>query len=436
MHRRRPPGSHAASYGGSEARRDELQRTVAALDATVRIARVLGGQTDLATIVELVAKRGRTLVSARAFVVGLVRGPRVEIVAGAGDVPRDIVGREVSLEHSVVESALRRRRPQRLDDEVSHARLDEADAGRLGLPASAGLVVPLMFSGRAVGVLLALDRLADGPQFTADDERMLEAFAVSAGAAVTTAQSVATERRGQRLAAAEQERARWARELHDGTLQSLAGLRLGLSAARRSEDPAELDAAVGQALVALQDEIANLRALITELRPPALDQLGPKAALASLAARAAGNGLIVDARVSLAYEEHRRSKRHPPELETALYRIVQESLTNATKHGGASHAVVEVRERETAIEVTISDDGTGFDAAEPTRGFGLLGMRERAELLHGTLRIESAPGRGTVVRATLPVREEVDDDAIADIVPLRRAGDGPPGRPDPRMSAG
>ncbi|MGD0455180.1 MAG: sensor histidine kinase, partial [Solirubrobacteraceae bacterium] len=275
-----------------------------------------------------------------------------------------------------------------------------------GVKADGGLAVPLVFRGRTHGVLLALDRLHDGPAFSIEDERLLEAFAASAASAVATAQSIASEHSRQRLAAAEGERKHWARELHDETLQSLSALRIGLSTAGRSARPEALPEAVGQAVAQLEDAIANLRALITDLRPAALDELGVQAALEGLAERNARHGLEVDVSIDLHYEQGREPTRHAPEVETAIYRIVQEALTNAHKHGAAKRAVVEVTEQGATVQLSVRDDGAGFDpeAATETGGFGLLGMRERVELLSGKLLLDSAPGRGATVRASIPVQ--------------------------------
>ena len=225
---------HARRYSGSEARREELEQTVDGLGAMVEISRAIGGQTDLALILELVAKRGRALISARALVIELQIDEGLEVVAAAGELPVNLVGRQMALEGSLAEAALRTGGTQRLEDELNQARFNEHGLGRLGFDAEDGLIVPLVFRGQPLGVLVAVDRVAAGPRFTGQDERLLEAFATSAATAVSTAQSVATEQQRQRLAAAEQERARWARELHDETLQSLAALRIGLASA----DPA------------------------------------------------------------------------------------------------------------------------------------------------------------------------------------------------------
>jgi signal transduction histidine kinase len=258
--------------------------------------------------------------------------------------------------------------------------------------------------------------------FSAQQQSLLEAFAASAATAVATAQSAADERRVQRLAAAEAERARWARELHDDTLQGLGILRLTLGAAQRDGRPETIARVVGEALDQLGSDIANLRALITDLRPAALDQLGIEAAVMALVDRVKLLGLGVDVSVDLTYEQGRASTRYISELETAVYRIVQEALTNATKHGRAKRAVVEVHEDERNVRVAIRDDGQGFDPNEKATGFGLPGMRERAELLGGTLSIESAAGEGTTVTALLPVRRRSRTYGAAEVVGSDKTG--------------
>ncbi|HEX4189150.1 MAG TPA: GAF domain-containing sensor histidine kinase [Solirubrobacteraceae bacterium] len=393
---------HASRYTGASEHRDELQRTVDALEATTQIARAVGGETDPEVVLELVAKRGRALVSARALVIELERGAELEVAAGAGELPAGIVGHRVALSDTVAAHAIRTNQVQRLEDELNRARFDEHGIGRLGVASKGGLVVPLVFRGRSYGVLVALDRLDDGPSFSAEDERLLQSFATSAATAVATAQSVATERQRQRLAAAESERQRWARELHDDTLQSLSALRFGLSAAKRTDRDGELKEAVGQAVEQIEEAIANLRALITDLRPAALDELGLQAALEALAERTGRHGIAVDVSVELARERGLPPTRLAGDLETALYRIVQEALTNAHKHGEARRAVVEIHEDDICVHVLVRDDGKGFDPTAKTDGFGLLGMRERTAILGGELDVDSTPAGGTVVRARIP----------------------------------
>src|ERR1035441_5622030 len=409
---------HARRYTGSEERRVELQNTVCALDATIQIARALGVQTDLGAILELVAKRGRALVSARALVIELRRGDELEVAAGAGEIPPNLLGQRVKLQDTVASAALRSRQSQRLSDELNRSRFEQHGAGQLGLRAKDGLVVPLIFRNEAYGVVVALDQAEGG--FTAEHERLLEAFAASAATAVATARSAAEDRRRQRLAATEAERTRWARELHDDTLQSLGNLRLVLAAAQRSGEPGSMAAAVSQAMSQLESDITNLRTLITDLRPATLDQLGTEAAIRALADRLTRSGLELDVSVDLAYEQGRAQTRHIPELETAVYRIVQEALTNATKHGHAKRAIIEVTEDDRTVHATVRDDGTGFDPTHETEGFGLLGMHERAQLLGGTLAVDSSPGNGATVTVSFPVHRRRNGNGDARLAPLDR----------------
>ena len=395
---------HARRYTGASNRRDELERTVAALEAMTQIARALGGQTDLNVILELVAKRGRALVDARLLVIELVGAGNLVVAAGAGEMPDALLGRQMPMSESASSAALRTLRAQRLDEPLIRARFDEHGLGSLGVKAEDGLLVPLIFQNRAYGVLIAIDRIDRGPSFTPEDERLLEAFAASAATAVATAHSVAAERRRQRLAAAEAERQRWARELHDDTLQSLSALRVGLSSAKRSGRTDAIEQAVTKSIEQLEEAITNLRALITDLRPASLDELGAGSAIQVLGERALRTGVEVDMSIDLAYENGRAQSRHVPELEIAMYRLVQEALTNAIKHGKARRVAVEVHEQDTHIQITVRDDGSGFDPGLHTDGFGLLGMHERVQLLDGSLHISSAPGRGTTVTASLPIR--------------------------------
>jgi signal transduction histidine kinase len=390
---------HASRYGGVRQRHEDLQQNVAALEATIQIAQAVGGETDPEIVLQLVAKRARALVSARTLLIELVRGEELEIAAGAGELPGGIVGKRVPLADTVAAHAGRTQQVQRLTDQLNRARFNEHGLGQLGVVAAEGIVVPLIFRGEPHGVLVALDRLERGPGFSAEDERLLRSFAVSAATAVATAQSVTAERHRHRIAAAEGERQRWARELHDDTLQSLSALRIGLSSARRS--PERLPDAVADAVDRLEEAITNLRALITDLRPAALDELGVKAAIEALAERSARHGIEVDVSIHLDYQQG-AGARLTPEIETAVYRIVQEALTNAIKHGHASRAVVEVHEDRTAVEVLVRDDGLGFDTSAPSAGFGLLGMRERVTLIDGELDIRSAPGGGTTITARIP----------------------------------
>ena len=155
----------------------------------------------------------------------------------------------------------------------------------------------------------------------------------------------------------------------------------------------------------MTEEIANLRSLIVELRPAALDEYGAGAAIESLAERiSAREGIPVEARIDLSFERGDEASRHTPELESTVYRLVQEALTNAVRHAEATHIRIDVSEHDGCVHASVADDGRGFDPATTNSGgFGLAGMRERIELADGELDIDSGP-EGTTVRARLPVR--------------------------------
>jgi signal transduction histidine kinase len=375
-------------YGQSEEERGALERAVHGLEATTEIARAVGGETDRSRVLETIAKRARTLVSARSLLVLLHDGSNSsEVVASAGECGTAPIGRQVAVEATSATEVL-------------------AAARDIGIDASAALLAPLDFRGSTLGVIVALDRLEEGPRFYPEDERLLAAAATSAAAAVATVQSVTEERLRQNLMAAERERARWARELHDSVLQGMGSRRLLLSSALKSGDPKRLASAVEDGLRDVVRDIDDLRRLITELRPATLDQLGLVAALEDLVERvrhSAGVDLETDLRID--------AESLDPELETVVYRLVQEALTNIVKHAAASNAELKIRGGESRLDVLVADDGRGFDPTREYSGFGLTGMRERVALAGGELRIESEPGAGAKVMALLPLAPSGLDEA-------------------------
>lgn len=387
---------NASLYERLQRRRDELEQVVQGLEATTAIARAVGAETQLDRVLELIVKRGRALVDARAMVILLREGEEAEVVACAGEVEGDVVGRRIPLEDAASSEILRGGHAERVRDVASRLRISP---DRLGVPAArTALLVPLEFRGRALGTLVAFDRIGAEQEFGAEQEALLQAFAASAATAVATAQTVEHERLRDSMTAAEQERRRWARELHDETLQGLAGFQVLLSSALRRSDAESLETAVRAAVEQIDTEIEKLRMLITELRPAALDELGLQPAIESLASRvAAVEGLEVEADVDLGAGGERLSS----DLETAVYRLVQEALTNVVKHAGAERVTIEIAAGDAHVDVVVHDDGAGFDPDAPRDGFGLTGMRERVGLANGTLQIDSGPGEGTTVRATL-----------------------------------
>jgi signal transduction histidine kinase len=392
---------NARLYESVERRRAELERAVRGLEATSAIARAVGFETDLDRVLELIVKRGRAMADARSLLVLLQEGDALRVVAAAGEVGSAPIGAEVSAEGSLAGTVLSTGAGELVADletRVGHG------LGSLSPGARSAVVVPLGFRGRARGVLIALDRLRDGPGFDRDDEHLLTSFAASAAIAIATAQAVSSDRLRLSMRASERERSRWARELHDETLQELGALKLLLQAMGHADDPAVARSA-GQSIEQIDLSIRNLQALITELRPAALDELGLQPAIEGLLSRtSATSGLVVESQIELAPTRGGAGARLDPELESAVYRLVQESLTNAIKHAHAETVSVRLTQQRATIVVTVSDDGSGFDAQQADNGFGLIGMQERVELVGGRLSIDSVPGKGTTVRAELPAQ--------------------------------
>jgi len=375
--------------------RDDLRRAVRRLQAATEVAMAVGGETDLERVLDAIVERGRALVEARALIILLREGDELVVAATAavaGGLDPKVGQLRFSLEEASEEILLGR---------FQGTDLGEKESGR-------ALIAPLLFRNQSLGLVVALDHVGDPGHFDDEHQRMLDSFARSAAIGVATARSMAEERLQNTIDAAEQERGRWARELHDETLQSLAVLRMRLASALREESPDELHETGQEAVQQIDDEIVKLRRLITELRPASLDTIGLEAALYALAQQ---HQQASDIRVDCEFELPREADERPAAvLETAVYRLVQEALNNVSKHSKAEHAELKVRESTAKIEVEVSDDGVGFEPNLVREGFGLVGMRERAALLGGTLHIDSTRGSGTTVQAEIPLDPPSEED--------------------------
>ena len=388
---------NARLYENATRRSEELARAVAGFEASLAVARAVGGETELDRILELIAKRGRALLEADSMLIALYDGTTLTIRSVAGRLDRELEGQTVPLPGTAVSEVINRQRTLHIHDDGSPTAI------MAGIVARAGLVVPLVFRTSCVGVLCALDPIDGSARFTPDHQRVLEAFASSGATAVATGQNVAQERLRRSIEASESERRRWARELHDETLQDMASLKLLLGSARRSLDVDAIHRVLDDVNEQLTAGIRSLRHLIGELRPAVLDDAGLEPALEALGARIEASGI----RVSMALDlPTRASGELPHEVEDTLYRLVQEALTNVIKHAGASEVTVSVKREDGRVEVNVEDDGAGIDTGVPNAGYGLVGMRERAELVGGTVAIASEPGRGTRVSATIPLPGE------------------------------
>lgn len=389
---------NARLYDEADRRRSELERAVQGLEATVSLSRLGTSQGSFDWLLERIAKRGRALVESRWFVL-LQSGESEEdeLVAAqvAGEVPADIPEMTLPNGGAVLHALLGGRIARRLAP-------TELIPSALGI-SQATILAVLDDGGHQEGFLIAVDPFARAA-FSSDDQQLLASFAASAANAIRTFSEVEKDRLRLSAQSSERERRRWARELHDETLQQLGAMKLMHEGALKRDEPDLYRRTVERAAAEFGDTIESLERLITELRPAALDELGTSAALEALVEKiGTSSDLKVGLEIDLAFEGNRDSKRHSTELETTVYRIVQEGLNNVLKHAEADSVSISVIENGDRLELTVADDGKGFVEAHEHERFGLSGLRERVELAGGELTIESAPERGTTLRATLPV---------------------------------
>jgi len=373
----------------------------ARLRALVEARRGVLAELELEEILKRLLVSARELTGARYAALGVLDSNRVRlerfITDGIDEATRHRIG-ELPTGRGVLGVLIADPRPLRLDYVADHPQAVGFPDGHP--PMGAFLGVPITIRGLAWGNLYLTEK-QDGAAFSEADEESAVMLADSAAIAIDHARSVDRARLRQSIQSAELERGRWARELHDETLQGLGALRVALSSALRRG--AGYEAVVTDAVVQLGEEIAKLRGLITDLRPASLSELGLQAALEALAHRVSTRtGTEVKTVVALAFDAGAERERLDHELEEAIYRVAQEGLTNASKHAHASHVEVKVIERTREVELTVTDDGVGFDPASASRGYGLAGVRERADLVGGTARVDSSPGGGTTLSAIFP----------------------------------
>jgi signal transduction histidine kinase len=389
---------NARLHEASERRRSEAERAVRALEAARDIADAVSAVPDLEHVLELIAKRGRALVDARTVLIMLREGEELVVAASAGHAS-DAPGRRLPIAGSTSGRVFRGGRAERIADVATQMRVA---VERLGVPdAGTALLVPMLHHGKGIGLLAAFDRNREGGEFTDADEQLLRTFAASAASAVALNRSVTAERLQSAIASADAERGRWARELHDETLQALGGLRVLLSSALRRADGEAQAQAMRQAIEDIELEIGNLRAIISDLRPSLLDDLGLLPAIEALLDRRRQSGLEITSEFVLP-EAGENGSALTAELETTIYRLLQEMLTNVVKHADAKHVDIRIRPTESNLVVEVTDDGRGFDTSASTEGFGIAGIRERVYLAGGGLELESGSD-GTRLRVRLPV---------------------------------
>ncbi|HEX9380859.1 MAG TPA: GAF domain-containing protein [Gaiellaceae bacterium] len=367
------------------------------LESLNEVGSALVGELELEPLLDLVATRLRELIGARLVAIALPTGDALRIAAADGEGGADLSEINFVAHDSKTGRVLERGRSERVDSLLEDPEVNQEVARRLG--ATTGLYVPLLVRERPIGVLVAHDKIGSDQRFSSADLRLAEQFAVRASIAVDLSQRVARDALGRVVAGQELERRRLARELHDETGQALTSILLGLRAVEEAGGRDDIRTAVGDLRELVVATLQDVRRLAMQLRPKALDDFGLVPALERLVQTfAETSGIRVDLEPQLGEE------RLPAEVETTLYRIVQEALTNVVKHAEASRVSILLVRRDGSATAVIEDDGRGFDpATAPTDRLGLEGMRERAELHEGRLAVETAPGAGTTLVVEVPL---------------------------------
>lgn len=392
----------------------------------LRAALTLGPDVDLDRVLGRVVESAAQVAGARYAALGLFgadgtitrfvhRGVDEETVAGIGRLPR---GCGLLGEVIVADGAIR----------LENLTTDPRSCGfpPAHPPMRTFLGVPIARGENRYGNLYLTEKVGGVP-FDAEDEALVVTLAAFAASALENTRLVETERAraatlvdlaaaeerdqtrqemlGLVIAAQEAERARVARDLHDEVGQALTSVLLGLRLVDGALEGARPDLAdargrVEELRTLVAGALRSARQLAFELRPTVLDDVGLNPAIARLVADL---GERHELQVELVADGLDDAERLPSTIETVVYRIVQESLTNIVRHARAHHVSVRVSRRDDRVRAVIEDDGVGFDDTRKGRTLGLRGMAERASLVGGRLELTSSPGAGTTVALEVPL---------------------------------
>jgi signal transduction histidine kinase len=403
----------------AEAHRSErsARRRFRELELVQEIGAAMLGEFELTRLLRMITLRSRELVSADSSCIALhdesKTSFRVRMAAGRG--ASKLEGFVVPAEGSVSEYVTTTSRAQLLTDT---RRLD-GPAPKVAdvVGARSAIFAPISDRGQNIGVLVVMSQLPD--VFDDEDLFIVQRFADHASLALRNANTVAielertrmevelrseqvrAELRGQSLRAViraqEDERLRVARELHDSFGQTLASILLGLKIVEQQKTLADVRGRVADLREVTAEAAAEVRRISLELRPVALDDFGLVVALERLAREVEERGgPRVETDLGLA-------DRFSHEVETVFYRVAQEALNNAVRCADASRISLSLAADAGQIRLAVEDDGVGFDPQSVDgEKLGIVGMRERAELIGGRLEVKSSPGAGTAVELTVP----------------------------------
>jgi len=369
------------------------------LEALVEATRAIAEVLDLEPVLQLIVDRVRVLVGADYAALGIVNaagGIERFITSGIDPDLRRTIG-EPPQGRGLIGLIIREGRSYRVTRIADHP--DAYGFPPHHPPMTSFLGVPVTVHGRAVGNLYLTDKRG-AAEFTDSDRLLVEMFALRAGIAIDNAR---LHEQVQRLAVVE-ERERIARDLHDGIIQAIYGVALSLEEVPFlvASAPDEAGIRVDRAIDSLNLTIREIRNFILGLRSELLHGADVVAGLATLADEFAASGAS-DVELDIAVDPEAASGL-PVGHRVQLLQMAREALSNAVRHARAGTITLGLHSVEGSLELTVEDDGVGFDAgsARPSSHLGLTNLRERAAAIGGELTIDTAPGRGTRLRIRIP----------------------------------
>jgi len=393
-----------------ETERAQFLTRIAALEMLQHAARELNAELDLPALLEKILRAAMKVSRSTAGSLFLYDAAAHElvfkvIVGGGGEALRETA---ISADRGIAGESFTQQRAILVDNAETDPRYFSAPATSVGLMIRQLVAVPLIAQGRPIGVLEVMNK-DSGDAYTNEDAELLMAFAAQSAIAIENARLYGEilDERDRILAVEAAVRHELARDLHDGPAQMLSALIMEIRFLRElvKRDPSKLETEFVNLEAVAQKAMYQTRNILFDLRPLILEQQGLGQALEQYVMR-----LRMIEPFSITLNAETLKTRFEPKAEAAIFSIVQEAVNNAKKHSGATHLEIDAIENETALTITVRDDGKGFDLSQIEANYGqrgslgLLNMRERAEIARGTLEIVSEKEKGTTVRLSLPLK--------------------------------
>lgn len=362
----------------------------------------LASALDLDSLLQKIADLAREVIGAGYAAVGVLgdQGSLIKFIySGVSEEIATKIGR-LPQGSGVLGAIIEEGRPLRLTEVSHHPR-------SVGFPEHhpemhSFLGVPISARDRIFGRLYLTNK-KDAPEFSTEDERIAVTFASQAGVAIENVHLYEEVKTKTEELAVLEERERIAKELHDGVIQSIysVGLSLQGSSGLLEQDADRAKARIDEAIAELDTVIRDVRSYIFELRPRALDEQGLIAAITELA-----RDLEVNTLAHVSVDLHEPVCRAlSPEVQAEMIQITREILSNIARHAAATEVAIRCAKKDGSAELSIDDNGVGFDPPSVARGFGLTNMEERARRIGGRITILPRPPKGTKHVVVIPIRE-------------------------------